>query len=433
MRTLRAESTLVATYPRTVDGTGEDAGAGSSWPADGADPLEITAPIPVVLGAGPQHSSASGLHDELTNAAQSTPGRVGSDVTDVIPEPSPTDHARRRAMMSALGVTVAALALVAGIGVVVTDHSTPAVAGSPTSPPGPSSGAPSGSGSVVISGASSTAPLPASQPTLVLGDSLGLVVYPWLADALPDRYVSYAAEVGRSTAHTADALDALAEIPPVVIVSSGTNDQRASDFTPSVTRILDKLGPSRCVVWVDVVRPDRVGDPQATMNAALGDVVAGHPNVRVLKWSEMVAGHPEWMAGDGIHPNQAGAQARAAAFAEAATGCSPLDSTAPRAPRQTLPDSIFWGPISGSNHVGGPSGNGSAQPSGQASSHSPKASASSPSTTPDPSASTHSPTPTVSSPPSASSTSSSPSTSPPPPPPATTPPSTPTGAASATA
>ena len=47
--------------------------------------------------------------------------------------------------------------------------------------------------------APSRAPLPRGRDTLVLGDSLGLDVYPWLADLLPDRYVSYDAVVGPLT------------------------------------------------------------------------------------------------------------------------------------------------------------------------------------------------------------------------------------------
>ena len=190
-------------------------------------------------------------------------------------------------------------------------------------------------------------PLPPSQPTLVLGDSLGLIVYPWLADLLPDRYVSYQAEVGRSTPGTERILDQMGSVPPVVIVSSGTNDPVANVLEESARRILDTLGPARCVVWVDVVRPDRVGDSQTMMNAALDRAVSGRPNVRVLHWTDLVAAHPEWMSGDGIHPGQDGAQARAQAFAAAAEACSALDPNAPRAARQYLPPSAFWGPVSG--------------------------------------------------------------------------------------
>jgi hypothetical protein len=111
--------------------------------------------------------------------------------------------------------------------------------------------------------------------------------------------------------------------------------------------MLDSLGPRRCVVWVDIVRPDRIGDSQTAMNAALDRATSGRANVRVLRWSQLVEAHPEWMSGDGIHPNEAGSQGRAEAFAQAAQGCSALDPAAPRARREVLPQSAFWGPVSG--------------------------------------------------------------------------------------
>ncbi|HSN06347.1 MAG TPA: GDSL-type esterase/lipase family protein [Candidatus Angelobacter sp.] len=267
--------------------------------------------------------------------------------------PDPVEHAapgRRRVLRTVAGVAAGVLVLAtvgaAALARLGTDAS---AAGAPAA-----SVQPSGAGLTPAAAeppdATSTdtpPPLPPAQPTLVLGDSLGLVVYPWLADLLPDRYVSYEAVVGRSTPATETRLGLLNAVPPVVIVSSGTNDPVANVFEESARRILDRLGPARCVVWVDVVRPDRIGDSQTAMNAALDRAASGRPNVRVLRWSEMVASHPEWMSGDGIHPNEAGAQARAQAFADAARGCSALDPSAPRAKREYLAQSAFWGPVSG--------------------------------------------------------------------------------------
>ena len=132
-----------------------------------------------------------------------------------------------------------------------------------------------------------------------------------------------------------------------------------AELTAGATEILDALGSQRCVVWVDVVRPDRIGDTQEAMNAALDAAVAGRPHVTVLRWSAMVAEHPEWLAGDGIHPTEDGAKARAQAYADASAACSPVDAAAPKADRQYLPDSVFWGPISGSGHSSNGSSNGS--------------------------------------------------------------------------
>ena len=192
--------------------------------------------------------------------------------------------------------------------------------------------------------APSRAPLPRGRDTLVLGDSLGLDIYPWLADLLPDRYVSYDAVVGRATPASLVALRAHGDVPPVVLVSLGTNDLDAGSFRTAAEGILSTLGPERCVVWSDVVRPDSIGGGSAPINDVIDDLARTYPNVRVFRWSALVAEHPDWLSGDGIHPGQEGAHARAQGFADAALACSPLDASAPMASKQTLPTSTFDAP-----------------------------------------------------------------------------------------
>lgn len=196
--------------------------------------------------------------------------------------------------------------------------------------------------------ASTSSPLRPGASTLVLGDSLALDVYPWLADLLPDRYVSYAAVVGRATPATYAALRSLPKVPPLVLVSLGTNDLDPASFARAAEEILTYLGPHRCVVWSDVVRPDWVGGGAAAINAVIERLASTRPNLHVLHWTSMVAAHPEWLGGDGIHPRPAGAQARAEAFAAAALACSPFDASAPRASKQVLPASAFTAPGPGS-------------------------------------------------------------------------------------
>jgi hypothetical protein len=189
-------------------------------------------------------------------------------------------------------------------------------------------------------------PLPAGRDVLMLGDSLALDLYPWLADLLPDRYVAYNAVVGRDTPTSLDALRQLAaqgDVPPVVLVSLGTNDLDAGSFRRAAESLLTTLGPDRCVVWSDVVRPDSIGGGATPINDVIDELAGTHSNVRVFRWSALVAQHPDWLSGDGIHPGQDGAQARAQGFADAALACSPLDASAPRASRDYLPPSDFTG------------------------------------------------------------------------------------------
>ncbi|HET7899712.1 MAG TPA: hypothetical protein VFL59_00905 [Candidatus Nanopelagicales bacterium] len=388
---------------------GEELGTGAAARAF-VDPFEDTAPQPVV---GHAHEAHPHHHEGGPGPAASPPGHHVADPATVVPGRH-TDGRRRTALVVATA-TVAAIALVAAVGWALVGRG-PTTAAEPATgaTAGPSIG---GSPSATPSGstrATTAAMLPASQPTLVLGDSLGLIVYPYLADLVPDRYVSYAAEVGRSTANTAKALGKLASVPPVVIISSGTNDGTAAELTDGATTILDALGTQRCVVWVDVARPDRIGDPQGDMNAALDAVVAGRPNVTILRWSAMVAAHPEWLSGDGIHPTEEGARARAQAYADASAACSPIDPSAPRAERQYLPDSVFWGPVSGSGHQGSSSGSSSSGSPSRSSSPT-RISSPSPSRTgtPSPTGTSEKPTPSPTPTPSASTAASAASSAPP--------------------
>jgi hypothetical protein len=362
-----------------VDATGTPGADGpEGWSArEGVHPDDITAPQPVVTG--PHH------HAGAPGPAVSPPGHHVA---------APPAAGRRRGLAAVAGVAAGVLVL-GTVGAVALSRagSDPAAAGTPTGSPSAPAGVGLTPGAAEPADATDTAtppPLPPSADTLILGDSLGLTVYPWLADLLPDRYVSYQAEVGRSTPATGKKLGSISGVPQLVIVSSGTNDPVANVLEESARTILDDLGPSRCVVWVDVVRPDTVGDSQTMMNAALDRAVSGRSNVRLLHWTALVAAHPEWMSGDGIHPNEAGSQGRAQAFADAAKGCSALDPAAPRAKRQYLPQSAFWGPVSGQY-----------RPPTSGSTHS----------------STTSRTPTPSTSASASASTSSSSSTPPPPPP----------------
>ena len=40
-------------------------------------------------------------------------------------------------------------------------------------------------------------------------------------------------------------------------------------------------------------------------------MVKDHPNVTIVDWYGLVSKHPEWLGGDGIHPNDEGTAAYA--------------------------------------------------------------------------------------------------------------------------
>ncbi|HYN67347.1 MAG TPA: hypothetical protein VES93_10700, partial [Ornithinibacter sp.] len=249
-----------------------------------------------------------------------------------------------RARLATSVVAVAACALVVGLTVRAAGEPSAAA----TSPAASSTPIPS---PVLL--APSTEPLYSApllapaQDVLALGDSLALSTYAWLADLLPDRYVSWDAVVGRSTQQARIALEraaAAGDVPPVILVSSGTNDPDARTLEAEARRILEIAGPKRCVVWADVVRPDAYGDGMAAANDALARAWDGHPNVVPVSWTTIVEEHPDWLTVDGIHPREPGNVARAEAFADAVLACSPLDPSAPVAAQQYLPPSAFLAP-----------------------------------------------------------------------------------------
>ena len=448
VRLLRSAHILL-TYPRGVHGTdGIDAEGASSAP-DGADgypedpaapsPDDETAPQPVLTPAAlaeaaHAHQRPAGVHagppagddtpadDGVLHHHHEAEGGQASHLAPAHVLPAP----RRRWGLVA-GVVAAALLVVGGAtAFALTRDDSPGTAAPGATPSG------SASQSVDVSDVDPTsAPgvgggepmLEPGQDTLILGDSLGLTVYPWLADLLPDRYVSYEAEVGRTTSGTINALTQMpeSEIPPVVIVSSGTNDPTAAGLQAEASELLDYLGPDRCVVWVDVVRPESDFATMDELNAALDAAVAGRDNVSILRWTDLVEQHTDWLGGDGIHPGQTGAEGRAAAFAAAAESCSALDPDAPVADKQYLPSSVFYGPISGGGSASGSgSGNGGVVQQPQATSQAPAP--------PAPSSATPAPTKTQDPSPQPSTTS-PPKTSAPPPPPASSEPPPPPSSA----
>jgi hypothetical protein len=129
-------------------------------------------------------------------------------------------------------------------------------------------------------------------------------------------------------------------------VSAGTNDWSSAEFTTSAENLMNMIGPHRCVVWMDVARPQRTDpnlglqEPDTAINAALDALAAVHTNIHVVRWSQLAASHPEWF-GDGIHPNEEGAQARADEMSKAALSCSALNPSAPVAPQESLPPEAF--------------------------------------------------------------------------------------------
>lgn len=155
---------------------------------------------------------------------------------------------------------------------------------------------------------------------LDLGDSLSVGTAPYLRARLRGYRIDRFHDIGL---HAYDAAAIVARsrgtLPPILIVSAGTNDDPriVSTFIRAVSRVLDAAGPRRCVVWSTIVRPPAVGATYDGLNRALGRASARHPNLELVDWVGMVGRHPRWLSNDGVHVTTAGYRARASAIASA--------------------------------------------------------------------------------------------------------------------
>jgi lysophospholipase L1-like esterase len=152
---------------------------------------------------------------------------------------------------------------------------------------------------------------------LDLGDSLSVGTAPYLKRELRGYRVESVHDVGL---HAEDAAKLVARVranlPPVLVVSAGTNDDPriVSAFSRSVSSVVKAAGRARCVVWPTIARPPAAGATYAGLNRALVRAAARRPNLVVVDWVGMVRRHPRWLSRDGVHVSAEGYRARARAI-----------------------------------------------------------------------------------------------------------------------
>ena len=163
-----------------------------------------------------------------------------------------------------------------------------------------------------------------STKVTVVGDSLAEGTAPWLPRLLPQLTFVQSYDVGRHTPEGIDALRAQAgSLGRYVVISLGTNDDPRSvqSFATEVAQVLAIAGPSRCVIWANVVRPPVVATSYDGYNGVLLQAFLAHRNFRLVDWASMVRFHPGWLAADGVHTTSTGYRGRAGAYAAALRGC----------------------------------------------------------------------------------------------------------------
>lgn len=112
----------------------------------------------------------------------------------------------------------------------------------------------------------------------------------------------------------------IADDPDIVVVTMGLNDNfsfdaRASDIQAQITddfgRLTTALPDARFIVvepfWYTDERPDSVDTIISWVEQAAANIGADY----IPGASRWIEGHPEWMASDGLHPNDDGYAAMA--------------------------------------------------------------------------------------------------------------------------
>jgi len=162
-----------------------------------------------------------------------------------------------------------------------------------------------------------------AQGLFVNGDSLAVGTEPYMRGALPGWSIRTSASISRHAFEGPGVLRAAGGLPGVIAVSLGTNDdpRNVGAFRAAVRQTMAVVGAGRCVVWATVLRPPVAGATYTGYNQALKAEARRRPNLKVVRWRGLVEANPHWLAGDGVHVNPTGYQARARAFAKKIRRC----------------------------------------------------------------------------------------------------------------
>ena len=170
------------------------------------------------------------------------------------------------------------------------------------------------------------APLAQAAPrggVLVVGDSLEELSSPYLSRYLPGVELTVNA-VGGSNTFEILALFEQSYDPSqqVIVFDGGTNDN------PNYPQILEEnlakvaaTAGDRCMVVPTVHGYTVEGTGNQGKNGVVRRFAAARPGTQTPDWAGFVHQHPELMQSDGLHPIEAGSEARAELIAEGILGC----------------------------------------------------------------------------------------------------------------
>ncbi|MGE4226690.1 MAG: peptidoglycan DD-metalloendopeptidase family protein [Vicinamibacterales bacterium] len=159
--------------------------------------------------------------------------------------------------------------------------------------------------------------------TVLIGDSLGVGIEPYLAEDLGKKVDSDTRE-GRTLAQGMQIIRGLQPKPAALAVSLFTNDDPRDTvaLATAVRESLTAVKDGGCVVWATIARPPVNGHSYDAANAKLRQIAQSNDRVQLADWAAYVDQHPNVVGSDGVHASPSGYQIRAGLYAQALKRCT---------------------------------------------------------------------------------------------------------------
>jgi hypothetical protein len=166
---------------------------------------------------------------------------------------------------------------------------------------------------------------------LVVGDSLEELTSPYLQHFLPGVPITVNAVGGSNSFQIFDLFQESYEPSDSVIVfDAGTNDdpEYPQILAENLQKVAQTVG-NRCIVVPTIHGFTVNGVDNAGKNRVVAEFAASRPGTQTPDWAGFVHTHPQLMQSDGLHPIEAGAEARAKLIAAGISRCLNGEPNAP--------------------------------------------------------------------------------------------------------
>jgi hypothetical protein len=166
---------------------------------------------------------------------------------------------------------------------------------------------------------------------LVVGDSLEELTSPYLQHLLPGVPITVNAVGGSNSFQIFDLFQESYEPSDSVIVfDAGTNDdpEYPQILAENLRKVATTVG-ERCIVVPTIHGFTVNGVDNAGKNRVVAEFAAARPGTQTPDWAGFVHTHPQLMQSDGLHPIEAGAEARAELIAAGISRCLAGEPNAP--------------------------------------------------------------------------------------------------------